>query len=203
MEYIKKAVSAITEGEIIVFPTDTVYGVAASPYNDEALKKLYKAKNRDYSSAIIALISDVEDIKKVAEIKPELEEKLKRLSNTFWPGALSIILKKHPSVSDIMTGGKDTVGIRIPKNDIALEIIKKSGGVLAVTSANLSGEKSPLSYDDLSDEFLNRVHLAIDGGICELGIESSILDLSTEKARILRHGGIKKEDIEKIIGEVE
>ncbi|MCI5724785.1 MULTISPECIES: L-threonylcarbamoyladenylate synthase [Fusobacterium] len=193
----------LLEGALLIYPTDTVYGLGAVIDNEESLKKIYEAKSRAFSSPLIALVSSVDKIEKIAHIDEKNERMVKELAKNFWPGALTIILKKKDIVPGIMVSNGDTVGIRIPDLKISLDIIEMAGGILATTSANISGEPSPRSYAELTDEIKSRVDIVIDGGECKIGEVSTIIDLTKSIPKILRKGAISTEEIKKIIGEVE
>lgn len=187
---------------IIIYPTDTVYGVGASINSLKGLHRIYEAKERDFKSPLIALLSKTEYIEKIAIIDKEKKEIIEKLAKEFWPGALTIILNKKDSVPDIMVSGGETVGIRIPALKLAQDIIESVGGILPTTSANISGEKTPKSFEELSENFKERVDVIVDGGKSPLGIESTILDLTKTFPKIIREGAIKKETIEKVIGKI-
>ena len=187
---------------IIIYPTDTVYGVGASIDSLKGLQKIYEAKERNFSSPLIALLSKVEYIEKIAIIDEEKKIIIEKLASEFWPGALTIILNKKENVPGIMVSNGETVGVRIPALKLAQDIIESVGGVLPTTSANISGEKTPRSFEELSEKFKERVEVIVDGGKSPLGIESTILDLTKTLPKILREGAIKKETIEKVIGKI-
>lgn len=187
---------------IIIYPTDTVYGVGASIDSLKGLQKIYEAKERKFNSPLIALLSKVEYIEKIAIIDEEKKIIIDKLAREFWPGALTIILNKKENVPDIMVSNGETVGVRIPALKLAQDIIESVGGILPTTSANISGEKTPRSFEELSEKFKERVEVIVDGGKSPLGIESTILDLTKTLPKILREGAIKKETIEKVIGKI-
>ena len=187
---------------IIIYPTDTVYGVGASIDSLKGLQKIYEAKERNFNSPLIALLSKVEYIEKIAIIDEEKKIIIEKLASEFWPGALTIILNKKENVPGIMVSNGETVGVRIPALKLAQDIIESVGGVLPTTSANISGEKTPRSFEELSEKFKARVEVIVDGGKSPLGIESTILDLTKTLPKILREGAIKKETIEKVIGKI-
>lgn len=191
----------LEEKEIVVYPTDTVYGVGGLITSEEAIKKIYQAKERSYNSPIIALVSSVDKVEEIAYINEKNRDIIERLIERFWPGGLTIILKKREFVPDILTAKGDTIGIRMPNLDIALKIIESVGGVLPTTSANISGETTPRSYDEVSERFRERVGILIDGGKSPLGEESTIIDMSNEP-KIVRVGAIPVEEIEKVIGKI-
>ncbi|MFK4785909.1 L-threonylcarbamoyladenylate synthase [Fusobacterium sp. MFO224] len=191
----------LREGQLIIYPTDTVYGVGGIITNEETIKNIYRAKTRSFSSPLIALVSSLEKIEKIAYIDYN-KEKVLKLIEKFWPGGLTIILRKKDVVPGIMISNGETVGVRMPNHEIALKIIESAGGILPTTSANISGEPTPRSYDELSEEFKKRVDIVIDGGKSPIGEASTIIDMSSENIKILREGSISKEHIEKIIGKI-
>ncbi len=168
---------------LIVYPTDTVYGVAARIESEDALIKLYAAKSRSFTSPLIALVDKMESVFKVAEVPNFNYEKFKKLTDKFWPGGLTIILKKLDSVPGIMVSHGDTVGVRMPNHEVALNIIEAAGGVLPTTSANISGGSTPKSYNEISEDFMSKVDIVIDGGDCPVGLESTIIDLSSKNIK--------------------
>ena len=193
----------IKSGELIIYPTDTVYGLGAIISNEESINNIYFAKSRSFNSPLIALLSSVDKVDEVAEVSVEDRELLNKLAKAFWPGALTVILRKKDYIPEIMVSGGNTIGVRIPNLDLAIKIIDLAGGVLATTSANISGEPSPKSYEELSEAIRSKVNLLIDGGKCKLGEVSTIIDLTKKVPKILRKGAITTEEIEKIIGKVE
>ena len=193
----------IKSGELIIYPTDTVYGLGAIISNEESINNIYFAKSRSFNSPLIALLSSVDKVDEVAEVSVEDRELLNKLAKAFWPGALTVILRKKDYIPEIMVSGGNTIGVRIPNLDLAIKIIDLAGGVLATTSANISGEPSPKSYEELSEAIKSKVNLLIDGGKCKLGEVSTIIDLTKKVPKILRKGAITTEEIEKIIGKVE
>ena len=188
-------------GKLIIYPTDTVYGVGGIIESEETIENIYKAKERNFKSPLIVLVSDVEKIEKIAYINEKNREKIEKLIKRFWPGGLTIILKRKDNVPDIMVSGGATVGVRMPEHEIALNIISRAGGMLPTTSANISGEVTPKSYAELSEKFKSRVDIIVDGGECPIGSASTIIDMSDEP-KILRLGAISVEEIEKVIGKI-
>lgn len=193
----------LLEGALIIYPTDTVYGLGAIIENEKSLENIYKAKTREFSSPLIALVSSVEYIEKIAILGKKEKKLVEKLAKKFWPGALTIILRKKNIVPSIMVSNGDTVGVRIPNLELSLKIIELAGGILATTSANISGEPSPKSYAELSQAIKDRVDIIVDGGECKIGEASTIIDLTLSKPKILRKGAISVEEIEKIIGRIE
>ncbi len=188
-------------GKLIIYPTDTVYGVGGIIESEETIENIYKAKERNFKSPLIVLVSDMEKIEKIAYINEKNREKIEKLIKRFWPGGLTIILKRKDNVPDIMVSGGATVGVRMPEHEIALNIISRAGGMLPTTSANISGEATPKSYAELSEKFKSRVDIIVDGGECPIGSASTIIDMSDEP-KILRLGAISVEEIEKVIGKI-
>lgn len=188
-------------GKLIIYPTDTVYGVGGIIESEETIENIYKAKERNFKSPLIVLVSDIEKIEKIAYINEKNREKIEKLIKRFWPGGLTIILKRKDNVPDVMVSGGATVGVRMPEHEIALNIISRAGGMLPTTSANISGEATPKSYAELSEKFKSRVDIIVDGGECPIGSASTIIDMSDEP-KILRLGAISVEEIEKVIGKI-
>lgn len=191
----------IKKGALIIYPTDTVYGIGASIQSEEALIHLYQAKSRNFSSPLIALVDSVERISEIAYVERK-KELLEKLSQKFWPGGLTIILPAKDCVPKIMISGGNTVGVRIPNHEMALSIIRAAGGILPTTSANISGEATPSSYQELSETIKRNADIVIDGGVCPVGEASTILDFTKDSIQILRLGAITKEEIEAVIGKI-
>ena len=191
----------VLEGKSIIYPTDTVYGLATSMDKIEYLEKIYIIKERSSDMPLIALVDNFDKIDKIAKVTPENKNTIEKLTNKFWPGPLTIVLEKKDLVPDIMTARKKTIGIRMPNHKLALDIIKFVGGILPTTSANISGEESPTSYEELSEKIKNRVDIIVNGGISPIAIPSTIVEISKENnITILREGSISKEDIEITLG---
>lgn len=196
---IKYAAEIIKQGGLVVFPTETVYGLGASVYNVNAVRNIFKAKGRPADNPLIVHIADKKDVQLLAK-KPSKTAMM--LMERFWPGPLTIVLKKKKVVSDIITAGSDSVAIRMPDNRIALALIKAVGAPLVAPSANISGRPSPTKAKDALEDMNGRVDLIIDGGKTKIGIESTVMDVTTKLPIILRPGAISKEDIESLIGKV-
>ena len=178
-----------------------MYGIGASIQSEEALIHLYQAKSRNFSSPLIALVDSVERISEIAYVERK-KELLEKLSQKFWPGGLTIILPAKDCVPKIMISGGNTVGVRIPNHEMALSIIRAAGGILPTTSANISGEATPSSYQELSEAIKRNADIVIDGGVCPVGEASTILDFTKDSIQILRLGAITKEEIEAVIGKI-
>lgn len=197
---IKEAAEIIKNGGTVAFPTETVYGLGADALNPEAIKKVFKAKGRPSDNPLIVHISDMEMLRLIAR-RPT--KAVLAVINRFWPGPLTIILKRKKIVPDIATGGLDTVAVRMPDNRIALSLIKKAGVPLVAPSANLSGKPSPTRATDAATDLSGKVDIIIDGGKTRIGIESTVIDMTTSPPTLLRPGGLPVEEIEKVIGPVQ
>lgn len=173
----------LNKGGVVAFPTDTVYGIGAMPFIKRAVQKLYKIKRREKKKPIALLVSS----KKMAEkFAKNIPLKARKLIAKYWPGPFTLVFKKKSSVPDFLTSGLPTIGIRMPKNNIALKLIKKAGGALAVTSANISGGKPATSAGQIKR--LKGIDFIIDGGKCKIGTPSSVVAVIGNKLRVLRKG---------------
>jgi L-threonylcarbamoyladenylate synthase len=188
-----RAAEVIRAGGLIILPTDTVYGVAADLWNPEAMARLYAVKRRPPEKAIPILLSDFEAIHQVAA---EISALALTLADAFWPGALTLTVPKKSSLPEIVTS-LPTVGVRLPDHPAARAVIRACGGALAVTSANVSGAASPLTFQDAL--LLEGVDLALDGGDCPGGVSSTVVDISGGEVRVLRAGPISEEDLRAVI----
>ena len=182
----------IKNNGIIVFPTETVYGIGASIYSLEGIKKIFASKGRPNDNPLIVHISSREMLN---DISLDIDDVSALLMDTFWPGPLSIILPKKDTIADIITGGLDTVGVRMPANDIALKIISTCNTPLAAPSANASGRPSGTDISDIYEELKDKVDLIIDGGKTTIGLESTVVRVIRGVVHILRPGGVSKEEI--------
>lgn len=196
---IKYAADAIRGGGTVAFPTETVYGLGADALNPDAVRAVFKAKGRPADNPLIVHIAEMDDLRVLAKRPPK---KAYELIKSFWPGPLTIILRRKAVVPDIVTGGLDTVALRMPDNKIALSLIKKSGVPLVAPSANLSGKPSPTKAADVAADLLGKVDVIIDGGKARIGIESTVIDMTTIPPTLLRPGGLPVEEIEMVIGPV-
>jgi L-threonylcarbamoyladenylate synthase len=187
----------IKAGELVAFPTETVYGLGANALDEKAVAKIFVAKSRPADNPLIVHISKPSEINLLVT---EVPTNAKKLMKKFWPGPLTIVLKKSNIVPDIVTAGMPSVAIRMPSNKIALELIKSSGVPIAAPSANTSTKPSPTTAMHVFEDLNGRIPLIIDGGKCEVGLESTVVDLSGDKPIILRPGKITLEQIEKVIG---
>ncbi len=194
---LKIAADIIRSGGTVVFPTETVYGLGANALDPSAVKKIFEAKGRPGDNPLIVHIYKKEQAEEVAEDIPETARKL---MDEFWPGPLTIILKRKPCIPSEVTAGLDTVGIRMPKNSSAAELLRLADVPVAAPSANISGKPSPTAFKHCVDDMDGKVDAIIDGGSCDVGIESTVIDLSGEPV-IYRPGDISRDRIESVIGQ--
>ena len=195
---IKEASEIINKGGVVVFPTETVYGIGADALNDEAVDKIFKAKGRPQDNPLIVHISDYEEL---YDLVSDISENVKLLADEFWPGPLTMILNKKNILSDKITAGLKTAAIRLPINKIALAIIKMSKKPIAAPSANTSGKPSPTEAKHVIEDLMGKVDMIIDGGSTDIGLESTVVDMTNEVPMILRPGGVTKEDIVRVLGQ--
>lgn len=197
---ITQAAKLLQQNELVAFPTETVYGLGANAMSDEAVEKIFEAKGRPSDNPLIVHIATTEQLKDIATSVPSVAY---RLIEHFWPGPLTIILRKKSGISQRVTAGLDTVAVRMPDHPVALELIKKSQLPLAAPSANLSGRPSPTTAKHVEQDLFGKIAGIIDGGSTGVGIESTVLDCTTDVPMILRPGGVTKEQLEQFIGEVQ
>ncbi len=200
LEQLDRAGKLLAQGALVAFPTETVYGLGGDGLKPDAAERIYAAKGRPSDNPLILHIADLAALQVLAIDVPELAY---RLAEKFWPGPLTMILKKSEVVPYATTGGLDTVAIRMPSDEIAREIIKASGTYIAAPSANLSGRPSPTKAAHVIEDLSGRIEMIVDGGDSDIGLESSIIDLSGEVPLILRPGFITKEDFAQVVAEVE
>lgn len=200
MNIIREAAEIINKGGIVVFPTETVYGIGADALNNEATDKIFKAKGRPQDNPLIVHIADFNELYGLVK---EIPENAKTLADKFWPGPLTMILYKNNILSDKITAGLDTAAIRMPVNKIALALIRESKKPIAAPSANTSGKPSPTEAKHVIEDLMGKVDMIIDGGSTQIGIESSVIDMTGNIPMILRPGKVTKEDIIEVLGECE
>lgn len=197
---ISKGAEKIKEGGVVAIPTETVYGLAADVFQPEAIQRVFKIKGRPHFNPLIAHIADT---KQIQTLSPTLPKKAKQLVEAYWPGPLTIVLPKLPTVPDIVTGGKPSVAIRMPNHPIARQVIEQAGTAVAAPSANLFTYTSPTTAQHVQEQLGDQCDLIIDGGACRIGVESTVISFVTDEPTILRPGGISKEQIEAVIGPVQ
>ena len=195
-----EASNEIKNGNLVIFPTETVYGIGANALNNESCKNIFKAKGRAGDNPLIVHVNNLEMIKQIVEEPNEIE---KELIKAFSPGPFTIILKAKDIIPKSVTAGLDTVGIRMPSNKVANKLIEYAGVPIAAPSANISGMPSGTNIEDIKNEFDGKVAVIIDSGMVDIGLESTVVRVINNKVRILRPGKITKEDIEKLGFEVE
>lgn len=187
---LSKAIKALSQGEIIVYPTDTLYGLGADIFNDNAVRKIFEIKRRPSNDPLPVAVSNLQELEKIAYI----DDKNRELVESFLPGKLALILKKKDCVSDVITGGFDKVAVRIPDNKIALKLLTDFGPITA-TSANIHGKKTPGIINDIKMQFKEKdVSIYLDIGKL-IGEPSTIVDMAGEQIRIIREGAITKKEI--------
>ena len=192
---LNRAAEFIKQGKVVVFPTETVYGIGTNGLDEEAVKKLFQIKKRPLNKPISLLVSNMEMIELVAKDITEIEYKI---MEKFFPGPLTIILKKKDVVPDIVTAEQDTVGIRMPSGEIARNLVEFANVPIAAPSANITGDPSGTNLQEIMKDFEGKVDFAIDGGDSELGIGSTIVQVIDGKPKILRQGSITLEQINEV-----
>lgn len=204
IEVILSAARSLASGHLVAFPTETVYGLGADGLNPQAVEKIFKAKGRPADHPVILHVADIDHARRLAKHWPQAAQ---TLAEKFWPGPLTLILKRASHISDIVTGGQDTVGIRIPAHSVALALLKQfslvGSGVIAAPSANRFGGVSPTRARDVMQSLGDRLSsqdMILDGGDCDVGVESTIVDLSRGAPQVLRPGGISRGAIEEVLG---
>ena len=185
-EDLRVAAELIKKGETVVFPTETVYGLGANALDGEAVAQIFEAKGRPSDNPLIVHVSSFNEIENLVE---EIPDGAKALAEKFWPGPLTIILKKKPCIPETVSAGLKTVGIRIPENTIAREFISMCGVPVAAPSANISGRPSPTTFSHVFEDMNGRVAGIIKGGDCGVGVESTVIDMTSEVPTVLRPGG--------------
>lgn len=195
-----EAVRLMQSGEIIGFPTETVYGLGASIQNPASLKKIFLAKGRPIDNPLIVHISHMDMLPALVK---EIPEKVLALCDRYWPGPLTILFKKSEAVSDLVTAGLTTVAIRMPANKIARTLIKVLDEPIAAPSANSSGKPSPTSAIHVYNDLKGKIPLILDGGSCDYGVESTVIDIHSDPPQILRPGGITLEELQQVIPNIQ
>ena len=194
---IQDAVAALQNNEIVAMPTETVYGLAGNAYSEVAVQKIFALKNRPHFNPLIVHIKSAAALTSVAKNIPDVAL---QLADAFWPGPLTLVLEKLNHIPDIVTGGKNTVGVRVPNHPVALELLEQLDFPLAAPSANPFGSISPTTAKHVADYFTATLNIILDGGSCDKGIESTIIGFENGQAILYRQGSTKVQDIEKITG---
>ena len=197
IESIKEAARILCEGRLVVIPTETVYGLACDALNVEAVRKVYEVKGRPTENPLIVHIADFDSLGDVAESWPDACE---RLAERFWPGPLTLVLPRKATVPKETTGGLDTVAVRVPQHPVALDVIREVGGPIAAPSANPFMGLSPTSADAIDPRIGDGAAMILDGGPCDVGLESTVVDLSGDHPRVLRPGGVTRAQVQAVVG---
>ena len=201
-ENIIKTAEILKKGGLAAIPTETVYGLAADALNGEAVAKIFAAKGRPMDNPLIVHVAEFEDIERFALVR-EIPEAAKKLAKVFWPGPLTIIMKKGGVIPDEVSAGLDTVAIRLPSHPSARAIIKAADTPLAAPSANLSGSPSPTTAQHVMNDMDGKIDAVFDGGACGVGVESTVITLAENTPRLLRPGRVTLEQLREVLGEVE
>jgi L-threonylcarbamoyladenylate synthase len=197
---ITEAAKLLKQQEIVAFPTETVYGLGADATSDVAINKIFLAKGRPNDNPLIVHIGDLAQL---SDIVSSIPSSAQQLIDAFWPGPLTIVLPKQKHISDALTAGLDTVGVRMPSHPIALQLLQEVKLPLAAPSANVSGKPSPTTSKHVYDDLNGKIAGIVDGGETTVGLESTVIDCNTDIVTILRPGSITQEDIELVIGPVQ
>lgn len=196
----KRAGEILRAGGLVAFPTETVYGLGANALDEEAAKKIYAAKGRPSDNPLIIHIADMDHLDKIVKNVPEAA---KKLAEAYWPGPLTMIFEKSDCVPYGTTGGLDTVAVRMPSDLIAAELIRQGGGYIAAPSANTSGRPSPTTAQHVYEDMQGKIPMILDGGAVNIGLESTIVDLTTDMPTILRPGYITLQMVREVLGQAE
>jgi len=194
-----RGAESLRGGGLVVFPTETVYGLGADALNPDAVRKIFTAKQRPLYNPLIVHVSDRQQVELLVD---EVADLAAKLMNRFWPGPLTLVMPKSSCVPDIVTAGNPTVAVRMPAHHLALELIAEAGTPVAAPSANSFGRTSPTTAEHVREQLEGRYDVLIDGGACQVGVESTVLSLIGRQPKILRHGGITREAIESVVGPV-
>ena len=192
-EALNKIADSINNGNVIIFPTETVYGIGANGFDEDAIRKLYEIKERPYNKPISLLVNSFSMIEDIAE---ELSDTERAIIDKFFPGPLTLVVKKNKNIPDILTSGTEYVGIRMPKNKTALRIINAVGVPMATTSTNISGMDADINFEKAYSDFKDKVDYFIDGGVAQIGVASTVVQVVNDEIKVLREGTISKEEIE-------
>jgi L-threonylcarbamoyladenylate synthase len=195
---IAKAAAILRSGGLVAFPTETVYGLGADADNETAVRSIFAAKGRPADHPVIVHLAELKD---AADWAADFPQPARRLAEKYWPGPLTLILKRSPRAKDVVTGGLSTVGLRVPSHPVAQALLREFGGAIAAPSANRFGRVSPTRVQHVRAEFGDVLPLILDGGKCEVGLESTIVDFSAGEPVILRPGAITQEQVESVCGQ--
>jgi len=194
---VDRALEVLRRGGLVAIPTETVYGLAADASSETAVRRVFAAKGRPADHPLIVHIASADDL---AHWAAEIPAAAAALAGTCWPGPLTLLVRRGPQVLDVVTGGRPTVGVRVPAHPMTIEVLERFGGGLVAPSANLFGRVSPTTAAHVAADLGDRVDYVLDGGPCPVGVESTIVDCTVEPVQILRHGAIGDEEVATIIG---
>jgi L-threonylcarbamoyladenylate synthase len=197
---INRAIQILNSEDVVAIPTETVYGLAGNIYSEKAIKKIFEVKERPLFNPLIVHLHTIDQVRKVVTVFPD---KAKHLAAAFWPGSLTLVLKKHASVPDLITANKDTVAIRIPNHPVTLELLKELDFPLAAPSANPFNRISPTKSTHVEAYFKDKITMVLEGGSCNNGLESTIIGFENELPVLYRLGSISVEEIEMVIGKIQ
>lgn len=196
---VEHAVALLAGGDLVVYPTDTVYGIGAAASNEEAIRRLFSIKGRSLDKALPLLLSDKSMVGRIAEEVPAAGL---NLMDRFWPGGVTIVMKRRPGFRSLALAGEETVALRVPDEDVVRDIVHTLGEPITGTSANRSGSRSPVSAQEAAMQLGDLVPLVIDGGPRHGGVESTVIDITVSPARILREGAVTRGELESLLGRV-
>ena len=199
LDKIKIAAEEIKKGNLVAFPTETVYGLGADTFNEKAVAKIFKAKERPFNDPLIAHIADTKELYRLSKEVPPVALKLAKI---FWPGPLTLVIKKSELVSNTVTANLDTIAIRMPADNIALSLIREAQTPIVAPSANLFGRTSPTNAQHVEDDLGGKIEMIIDGGKTKVGVESTVLDVTVSPIQVLRPGGVSMEQLKEVIGQI-
>lgn len=196
---VERALEVLRAGGLVAIPTETVYGLAADASNEAAVRRIFAAKGRPADHPLIVHVASADEL---GDWASEVSPTARLLADTCWPGPLTLLVPRASHVLDVVTGGRSTVGVRVPAHPLALELLRRFGGGIAAPSANRFGKVSPTSAGHVVDDLGDAVDLVLDGGPCPIGVESTIVDCTVEPPQVLRPGGIPTEQIAELLGGV-
>jgi L-threonylcarbamoyladenylate synthase len=195
-----EAVALLRQGGVVAFPTETVYGLGADALNENAVRKVFQAKGRPSDNPLIVHVADEAHVSLFAS---EFPEKGKQLAKYFWPGPMTLVVKRRPRVPNIVTANLETVAVRVPNHPVTLALLKEFNGGIVGPSANTSGKPSPTTAQHVATDLDGKIDMILDAGATMIGVESTVIDVTVDPPMILRFGGLSREEIEKVIGIVQ
>jgi L-threonylcarbamoyladenylate synthase len=193
---IDEAVRLLREGQLVAYPTDTVYGIGVAAGNDAAVRRLFAVKGRPLDKPVPLLISDAGEAASIADVTPAARE----LMGRFWPGALTIVMGKAEGFRSLALAGRDRVALRVPDHDVVRDVIRRLAEPIVGTSANRAGARPPVSASEAAFQLGEMVSLVVDGGVCRGGRESTVVDITAAGGKILREGGVSRAEVDEALG---